>query len=67
MKYVVKKIHITDSMTPEQYNDAVSRAPIRYFRTLSEVTAYCGGRLYRCGSGYAGSIGNTAFVAYKIA
>lgn len=67
MKYAVKKIHITNGMTPEQYSDAISRAPIRYFRTLSEVTAYCGGRLYRCGYGYAVSIGEVEFVAYKIA
>ena len=67
MKYAVKKCRITGGMTPEQYNDAISRAPIQYFKTFTEVTSYCGVRLSRCGCGYAGSIGEFEFVAYKIA
>ena len=67
MKYAVKKIRVTNDMTLEQYNDAISRAPIQYFKTFTEVTSYCGVRLSRCGYGYAGSIGEFDFVAYKIA
>ena len=71
--YEVKRIRVTSTMTPEQYNEAMFRATPYYCKGIKALREYCGSTLHRWNNYYptgrtvySATNGNVDYLAISI-